>query len=297
MEVYARRPNLLHLSGITLSDYVPVEDLFDEKVLEGAAREELPLDPLPYDKIPVVFTGLDDWPSSTNLLCWACPFSFDGPPRFAPTYIRQGERGRTEVGVEGNFCTFNCAARYIDTMYPPQAFPQKHWRMTDNLCTVYQMFTGRRVSHVPAAPSKTELRMFGGTLSEDQFWGAMRRLDQDHGLRDHRLGSVAPERTRPRAEEAGPKGPTMWEVGGTAPPPSLATLGSSPPSRHPRLGLWQRPPLRGRKKPLWGRPGGGRWRTTSALWGSPPPELPRSALRTASRPPGCRPSPAARAPA
>ena len=235
MEVYARRPNLLHLSGITLSDYVPVEDLFDEKVLEGAAREELPLDPLPYDKIPVVFTGLDDWPSSTNLLCWACPFSFDGPPRFAPTYIRQGERGRTEVGVEGNFCTFNCAARYIDTMYPPQAFPQKHWRMTDNLCTVYQMFTGRRVSHVPAAPSKTELRMFGGTLSEDQFWGAMRRLDQDPGLRDHRLGSVAPERTRPRAEEAGPKGPTMWEVGGTAPPPLLGdsrifpSLAASPP--------------------------------------------------------------------
>ena len=214
MEHYARRRNLLHLSGITLSDYVPVEDLFDEKVLEGAAREEFPLDPLPYDKIPAVFSGLDDWPAGTNLLCWACPFSFDGPPRFAPTYIRQGERGRLEVGVEGNFCTFNCAARYIDS-----AYPQKHWRMRDNLCTVYQMFTGRRVPHIPAAPSKTELRMFGGTLSEDQFWGAMRRLDLDHGLRDHRLGSVAPERTRPRAAAPGPRGPTMWEVG-RAPPPS-----------------------------------------------------------------------------
>jgi hypothetical protein len=226
MEPPARRPNLLHLEGITLADYVPVEDLFDAQVLEGVAREELPLDPLPFDKIPPVFTGLDDWPVSTNLHCWSCTFSFDGPPRFAPTYIREGEQGRLEVGVEGNFCTFNCAGGYVDTQYPPQAYPQKHWRMRDGLCTVYQLFTGHRVRHIPPSPAKTELRKYGGTLSEEQFWKTLRRLDEDHGLRDHRPGSVVPERVRPRAAH---NGRAAWTLGAAeAPPPPLDDAAAFP---------------------------------------------------------------------
>ena len=35
MDVNDRCPNILHLAGITCKDFKPVEELFDEKVLEG----------------------------------------------------------------------------------------------------------------------------------------------------------------------------------------------------------------------------------------------------------------------
>ena len=210
MEPFTAQPNILHLAGISLNDYVPVEDLFDSKLLEAAEPAPQGSEPLPYDRIPPVFVGVDQWPSSTNLRCWSCPFTFDGPPSFAPTYIRPGDGGRLEAGVEGNFCTFNCAARYIDTVYPPQAFPAKHFKMRDNLCTIYALFTGRRVRHIAAAPPKTELQMYGGTLTEENYWEALRQLDLDHGLRDHRLGSIATERARPGSALAGK--PTAWET-------------------------------------------------------------------------------------
>lgn len=213
MENHSRQPLVLHLAGITLADYVPIEDVFDEKVLERAEKEEVLPEPLPFDKIPPVFTSLEEWPLSTNLRCWACPFTFDGPPRFAPPYIRPGEDGRTEVGVEGNFCTFNCAANYIDVTYPPQAYPEKHWRMRDNLCHVYFMFTGQRVLHIEAAPPKIDLQEYGGDLSEEQFWERLRKLDPKHGLRDHRLGTILSERLRPTPPSGPPPvGRPVWSA-------------------------------------------------------------------------------------
>ena len=199
MEAPIQRPNLLHLPGVTLKDFVPVEDLFDEKVLEQAASETLApgeAPPLPYSKIPPLFTGVADWPTSTNLLCWSCSFSFDGPPRFIPKYIQENGQSEVVVGVQGNFCTFNCAGLYIDTHYPRAANPQKHFRLRENLSILYYLVTGCRVTHIPAAPPVTQLRKYGGDMTEDLFWKEMRRLDQEHGLRDHRPGTVVPERMR-----------------------------------------------------------------------------------------------------
>ena len=206
MDNAARRPNIFRLRGITLKDFTSIEDVFDAKLLETAETETF-LDPPPFDKIPAVFTRLEDWPLSTNLRCWSCVFSFDGPPCFIPTYLRPGETS-VEIGVLGNFCTFNCAARYIDDTFPPQAFAQKHWQMRDNLCYAYFRFTGLAdVTHIKPAPPKTELLEFGGGLSEEEFWNQLRKLDPLHGLRDHRLGTVVPERLR-----RPPQGPTIWEV-------------------------------------------------------------------------------------
>lgn len=217
MDAPLSRPNILFLRGITMAGFTPIEDVFDEKVLEAAEKEERPPDPLPHDRIPPVFTRLEDWLLATNLRCWNCTFTFDGAPWFAPTFVRQVDadgEDAVEFGVEGNFCTPNCAARYINDTYPPQAFAAKHWRMSDNLCLVYFCFTGHRTKHIKPAPARTELLEYGGGLDADEFWARLRELDPKHGLRDHRPGTVLPERMRPRLEEAA----SVWGVCGVEKP-------------------------------------------------------------------------------
>lgn len=208
MDAPVTRPNILHLNGVTMDDFVPIEEVFDEKVLENVESAPDAEESSPHDKIPEVFTGVKNWPTSTNLRCWSCVFSFDGHPCFIPTSVRESATKGIEIGVEGNFCTFNCAARYIDDMYPPQAHAIKNWQMRDNLCLVYSLFTGHRPSHISPAPAKTDRREFGGELSEDDFWAKLRELDPQFGLRDHRPGTVIPERLRP------PSGKSVWAVCG-----------------------------------------------------------------------------------
>jgi hypothetical protein len=205
MESTYKRPCILRLTGITMADYVPVEDIADNRLLHpgtddgkvGAEESEsVPEAALPLDKIPRVFTSLDEWPHSTNLLCWSCGFSFDDRPKFEPTFVRESEAGEIEFGVRGNMCTFNCVETWIEIRYGAHANNEKRRKAQDNLCLVYFMFTGRRVSQIKPAPYRTELRKYGGELDEDTFWTRLRALDPVAGLRDHTPGSVVPERER-----------------------------------------------------------------------------------------------------
>jgi len=196
------RPNILNLKDVSLDDYRPIEDVFDEKILEEIPVPEPQV--IAHDVIPPRFVNLDDWPCSTGLRCWACDCTFDGRPKFVATSVTRAKHAGSPVfGVEGNFCTFNCAARYIDTVYEHTT---KHWRLRDNLCLAYRVFTGKKIKHIAAAPKKTEMRAYGGPLSRNEFWKKLRDLDPVHGLRDHRPGSVVPERLRV-------VGARIWEVG------------------------------------------------------------------------------------
>jgi hypothetical protein len=201
MEDLYRPPNILRIRGVRLADYVPVEDLADARLLEPGTDGGFlgPDDPAPealypYDKIPRVFTGLADWPLSTNLACWVCDRTFDDRPKFVPTYAREGEDGGIEMGVRGNMCTFNCAEQWIEDYLAGEAC----WRAQENLCLAYFLFTGRRAAHIKAAPRKTERARYGGDWDEDTYSQRLRALDPVAGLRDHTPGSVVPERDRPR---------------------------------------------------------------------------------------------------
>ena len=74
------------------------------------------------DKIPRVFTGLEDWPHRTNLCCWVCDCTFDDRPKFVPTYGREGENGGIEFGVKGNICHLQLR-RALDRVRP---HPRQH---------------------------------------------------------------------------------------------------------------------------------------------------------------------------
>jgi hypothetical protein len=199
-------PSILRLTGITMKDYVPVEDFADSSLLDPSTDgpdygpgEPAPESIHPPDKIPRTFTGLEDWPLHTNLRCWVCDFTFDDRPKFVSPYVREAENGGIEFGVLGNMCTFNCAELWIEEHLGARASNEERWRAQENLCLVYFLFTGRRTAHIKPAPKKTEMRKYGGDWDEDTFWRHLRELDPVAGLRDHTPGSVIPERDRVRA--------------------------------------------------------------------------------------------------
>jgi len=199
MEAPYKPPSILRLTGVTLDDYKPIEDVADELLLQsgtGAAgpEEPAPESVYPMDKIPRTFTHLNDWPLHTNLRCWQCDFSFDDRPKFVPTYVRESNDGCIEFGVHGNMCSFNCAELWIEINYAGK--DDRRWRAQDNLCLVYFIFTGYRTALIRPAIHKTELLRYGGELDEETFSEKMRALDAIAGLRDHTPGSIIPERCR-----------------------------------------------------------------------------------------------------
>lgn len=218
MEVPYRPPNILRLTGITLADFVPIEDVADQRLID-CAMDVTQEDGRPSDKILRTFTGLDEWPYTTNLRCWQCDFTFDDRPKFIPTYVRETDDGRIEFGAYGNMCTFNCAELWIIINYAGKE--DQRWRAQDNLRLVYFLFTGHHIERIRPAIHKIELKKYGGELDEDSFFRKMRELDPLAGLRDHTPGSVVPERDRKAAVSATIRPPVMqlrqpmtsaWEI-------------------------------------------------------------------------------------
>jgi hypothetical protein len=177
MDSHYVRPNILKLSNISLSkgSWMPVEDRADKLFLaEISARSEMTDVIKIYDKIPRVFTTLEEWPDCTNLKCWVCNFTFDGRPKFVPTYIKD-VGGRLEIGVSGNMCTFNCAARWILEKYSNNK--EERWRLQDKLLIVYYLFNNCLVSSIEPSPSITEHQMYGGELEHTAFWKKLKDVE------------------------------------------------------------------------------------------------------------------------
>ncbi len=198
VEKMYRPPNILRLHGIRLADFKPPEDTLDERLLEGVDDAEGGSAPLgagdvPYDKIPSEFTGLEDWPASTNLKCWVCDFNFSDRPKFVALSFKENEAGGYKMGVHGVMCTFNCAELYIETRY--QRLTERQ-HLQELLRFEYFFFTAKWVSRIKPAPPKTEMLQYGGPLDSDAFLKKLRELDPEHGLRDHTPGSIIPERLR-----------------------------------------------------------------------------------------------------
>ena len=182
METRYTPPNILRLVGVKLDQYQSIEAAAEERLVEGAgdAAPQPPDAVQPFDKIPRVFTGLEDWPRHTNLRCWQCDFSFDDRPKFVPTFVREvggadGGRG-LEIGVLGNMCTFACAELWIREKN--MLGLEQRWRAQDNLTFVYFLFTGRPIARISPALNKTDMRQYGGgDLDADTFCRKMRELE------------------------------------------------------------------------------------------------------------------------
>lgn len=171
MDEYYKSPNILSLSGITLKDYVSLEDVADERLIieDEKNNDKIYL----YNKIPQIFTSIENWPINTNLSCWTCGFKFNSYPKFIPTYIRE-VNDSYEVGVMGNMCSFNCAELWIETHTNTR---EERYKLQNNLCFLFYLCTKKRISQIKPSPSKTNLLQYGGTWNEELFIKKIKEID------------------------------------------------------------------------------------------------------------------------
>lgn len=169
--IYYKKPNILNLTDISLTDYISFEEEAEKRLIIDDNDNNI----FSYNKIPKVFTVLDKWPLETNLKCWSCCFTFNDRPIFIPIYIRD-VNDSIEIGVYGNMCSFNCAELWIETHYCNREERQK---MQNNLCYLFFIFTGRTITRIKPALCKTNLLQYGGNMDEDTFLDNMNTLKKN----------------------------------------------------------------------------------------------------------------------
>lgn len=160
----------------------------EEKLRELAEDTAVSTDDLVYDQLPDCYVvGLPEgWPISCNLRCWSCTLTFQGVPHFIPTSMFEttvaDDTGRTRPTVAfrrlGVTCTANCSATYIERNMRGEAAAQAK----ELLVHLYYAMHGKRVVWFEPASPHTDLKSYGGTKSDAQFWAELTKLDPDHGM-------------------------------------------------------------------------------------------------------------------
>lgn len=105
-----------------------------------------------------------NWPACTDGWCWHCCHPFDTTP--LPLPIKYDDR-RDVFHVTGTFCSWGCMKKYNGE----SASYLKHVNTT-NITLFHKRCTGRLSKHIKPAPPRFALRVFGGTMSIDEFRAA-----------------------------------------------------------------------------------------------------------------------------
>lgn len=81
---------ILFLRGVFKTECRRMEDMFQDRLMtENTVTQEVKI----YDKLPVKFTTLTQWPKSTNLACWWCHRTHKNRPWFEPQSIEPTNDG------------------------------------------------------------------------------------------------------------------------------------------------------------------------------------------------------------
>ena len=169
MDLKFSNNKVLELTGVDLDKIVSIEKLREEQILSGVNdHEEIEvISEVFLDKIPRIFSTIEDWPNFTNLLCWSCDMKFENSPRFIPSSITIVDEGNLEMVVLGNFCSFSCAELYIERY---SGLPKTETeRLKQNLCLLYFIFYGKHISSIKSSKPKTDMIQYGGSLSPEEY--------------------------------------------------------------------------------------------------------------------------------
>ena len=162
-------PNILFFRGVFPEKY-DIDAMFTNKIMDSLRisegddvdlKEEITTYLL-FDKIPMLFSNVDTWPVSTNILCWWHHNTFKNAPIFIPIHISNNG----DMTPHGNFCSFFCAAAFIDTFIDPKV----RWERHQMLKILYKKMTGFYVEYIPRASVPFNMLQYGcGSDSGDTF--------------------------------------------------------------------------------------------------------------------------------
>jgi hypothetical protein len=185
---------ILFLAGVYKKDCKKIEDFFHERLLyDNTADSKM------YDKIPMTFSSMENWPQSTNLTCWLCNRTFKNRPWFEPQSIESVNKG--DVGImissadikktkvensycihtKGNFCSANCVMRYIIIYSKDLSDKLNKIAM---LKILYEIFTGRKLSDIIPSPLPIEMVQYGGSISQQAYQKKIEDLNIYNSVND-----------------------------------------------------------------------------------------------------------------
>ena len=108
--------------------------------------------------------NIDSWPSLSQCACWHCTEMFTTPP--VPIVTKKlGKGTAAQWEVTGNFCSFNCAKRWLLDRVNCKTGTKIMW-LEELARNVFQ-----RDSNTPilTAPPMITLKKFGGNLTIEEF--------------------------------------------------------------------------------------------------------------------------------
>jgi hypothetical protein len=152
---------MIGFGDLRRADCSSIEEVFDRQLMNKANIFESDPEPL-LEPLPQFYTGMKDWPSSTNIRCWRCARQFTGIPRFVPSHI---DADTHRMGVRGVMCSFSCAAAYIGIAY----IKQEAWDAHQRLLELYFKLTGKIIAYIPPSEEPTCMKMFGGSFTASQY--------------------------------------------------------------------------------------------------------------------------------
>lgn len=183
MDFLIKKANLLILKGVHWQDFNACETRVEKEPEKKTTQV--------YDTLPKRFTGLADWPSSTNLLCWNCDQFFVGRPKFVPLNVEKIAEKEVCDSI-GNFCRWSCVVSFIlDTMTKDQCL-----NLMPAVRLFEQKFTGKEKKMViKRALPKTLMCQYCGPdgLTPKEWNEKNERLSEDYEIGKYRLSDFSVE--------------------------------------------------------------------------------------------------------
>lgn len=177
------KPNILFLPKIKKEDFISIDDIFENRILETIDDPITPELLVPFDKIPPRFYNLANWIKTTNLKCWNCCRNFSGLPLFLPSRIMLDDTNTEYLEVKGNFCTINCAYTYSLCRYKESEVIDIY----SKLLLLYEKIYGVKILKIPLSPPKEELKEFGGDLTSEEYEKEITKKNKEQNLTKYKL--------------------------------------------------------------------------------------------------------------
>lgn len=167
------------LSGIFLSQWCENEISIETVLIEDSLVEPLNFEDFIEEKKKVNFSCIEDWPNSSDLLCWNCALRFEGRPWFIPiSWTEQAVEGQTPYKISdnfpdaknkkkkncikpyGNFCSANCTVAFLDeTRDISNSLKPNYLTM---IYLLYEKFFGKKIKYIKPAPFKHSMKDYCG---------------------------------------------------------------------------------------------------------------------------------------
>jgi hypothetical protein len=164
---------ILFLKGVSLEDVISIEDIFNQEIIEiDSSNDSKCKDIIVWDKVPSIFTNLENWIGSTNIRCWFCTLKFKSTPWFIITNINKYSDGKI-MDVKGNFCSCGCLMGFVKKNYSNR----EHFDIYHNVYSLFKIMYNRSIDYITPSPEMYCLKMYGGNLNIEEYQSELKKVN------------------------------------------------------------------------------------------------------------------------